>query len=182
MSYKILQNIEIDVLDPKSIDRAINEIKRIKKALQESMEQLVRDLAMTEGVTIARTQIAAMDAAETGELMNSVYGEYRDGIGYVCAMANNGLGQNYAVYVEFGTGPVGYSNQHAMVKNIGWEYDVGEHIYNDPERGRGWWFYSRHDHQWKFTHGQPARPFMYNTLEILREVASERGKQILFQM
>ena len=182
MSYKILRNIEIDIMDPRSIDRAIAEIQHLKQSLQEAMDQLVRDLAMTEGVTIARTQIAAMDAVDTGMLMNSVYGEYRDGIGYVCAMANNGLGQNYAVYVEFGTGPVGQASPHELAGEIGWEYDVGETIYDDPERGRGWWFYSRHDHQWKFTQGQPARPFMYNTLEILREVASERGKQMLFQM
>ena len=183
MSYKILRNIEIDPLDPRSISQAIREVRHVKESLQKAMAALVEQLAMTDGVQIARTQIASMDAVDTGLLEHSVFGEYSQGIGYVCALADNGEGQNYAVYVEFGTGFEGNNSQHPLADQTGWAYAVGETIGphpKHPEWGYGWW-YPGDDGRAHWTRGQPARPFMYNTLEMLREMASERAKDLLFQ-
>ena len=124
-----------------------------------------------------------MDAVDTGELYHGIYGEFRDGIGYVCALADNGEGKNYAVYVEFGTGYVGKGSSHPLASEVGWAYAIGETIHEDPRHptwGPGWW-YPGDDGKAHWTSGQPARPFMYNTLTVLMDMASERAKEILFQ-
>lgn len=67
------------------------------------------------------------------------------------------VGQEYAVYVEYGTGIVGKENkQHPTAGEDGWIYDVKNHKYKG-------WIYKGSDSKTHWTAGQPSRPFMYNT-------------------
>jgi len=165
-------------LDRQSIDRAIRELQECKKQLQTALSDLAKQLT-EQGVQIAKMQIASMDAVDTGALEHSVHGAYnaQDHVGYISA----GEGLTYAFYVEYGTGPVGEENQHPEPEKVGWEYNVGETIGinpRHPEWGEGWW-YPGDDGKAHWTSGQPARPFMYNTLVWLEEAAEALGRKIL---
>ena len=156
MGYKTWRSIEM-TLDPKSVKQAIKEIEECKKQLTAALSDLAKQLT-EQGAQIAKMQIASMEAVDTGELEHSVRGQYnaKEHIGYIRA----GEGITYAFYVEYGTGPVGESNQHP-----------------EPEWGEGWW-YPGDDGRAHWTAGQPARPFMYNTFVWLEEAARALGRNI----
>ena len=175
MSHKTIASINM-TLDAKSIDNAIREIRHIQKQLVEAMNDLIQKLA-DEGVKEAKAQVAAMDAVDTGELERSIYGYYdpESRIGYVIA------GAAHAFYVEYGTGPVGEDNPHPEAAEAGWDYNIGPTIHQNeqhPEWGVGWW-YPGDDGKPHWTQGQPARPFMYNTMVWLEEAAQALGRTIL---
>ena len=71
MSYKILKSIDMD-LSVSSINRAIREIRQFQEDLKQSMNQLVQML-MEEGVSIAKMQVASLEAFYTGELEQSIH-------------------------------------------------------------------------------------------------------------
>lgn len=76
---------------------------------------------------------------------------------------------DYAIFVEYGTGVVGESNPHPQPSRNGWVYDINEH------GDSGWWYPSRESDpnptrtmtksgDWiAWTSGMPSRPFMYDT-------------------
>lgn len=173
MSHKTIASINM-TLDAKSIDNAIREIRHIQEQLVEAMNDLIQKLA-DEGVKEAKAQVAAMDAVDTGELERSIYGYYdpESRIGYVIA------GAPHAFYVEYGTGIIGAIEQHPEASEAGWEYMVGEHITIGPGGHIGWWYKSDKDGKLHWTRGQPARPFMYNTMVWLEEAAQALGRTIL---
>lgn len=183
MSYKTWRTIEM-TLDPRSIDRAIREIRECQKQLTDAMTALIRDLSQ-QGAQIAKMQVASFEAVDSGELEHSIYGYYdpESRIGYVIA------GAAHAFYVEYGTGPAGEASPHPEAAEAGWQYMVGEHLEYGPG-GLGWWYHKGSNdvfgdpelsdgQGWHWTHGQPSRPFMYNTLVWLEEAAEALGRTIL---
>lgn len=178
MSHKTIASIEM-TLDKKSINNAIREIRHIQQQIVQAMNDLIQKL-VEEGVKEAKAQVVAMDAVETGALEGSIYGYYDSGsrIGYIIA------GSPYAFYVEYGTGPVGSASPHPEAAQAGWQYAVGEHIKQGPG-GLGWWYDKSSDGtmsgdgNYHWTHGQPSRPFMYNTMIWLEEAAETLGRTLL---
>lgn len=178
MSHKTIASIEM-TLDRQSINNAIRQIRHIQEQITEAMNDLIRRLA-EEGVKEAKAQVVAMDAVDTGELEGSIYGYFdpESRIGYVIA------GAPYAFYVEYGTGPVGEANPHPEAAQAGWQYAIGEHIKQGPG-GLGWWYdkssngVTGGEGNYRWTHGQPARPFMYNTMVWLEEAAEKFGRTLL---
>lgn len=87
---------------------------------------------------------------------------YEDGISLT-------VGQDYAIYVEYGTGLAGSKNPHP--KPEGWQYMIGE----QSSLGGGWWYpttlndpnpikWNSNKGLYAWTHeGLPSRPFMYKT-------------------
>lgn len=181
MSHKTWRTIEM-TLTRQSIDRAIKEIRECQRQLTEAMAALVQELA-DQGAQVAKMQVASFDAVDSGELEHSIYGYYDPDsrIGYVIA------GAAHAFYVEYGTGIIGTLEPHPEAAEAGWQYMVGEHIKVGPGGHIGWWydkstdgddvFSGNGDYHW--TRGQPARPFMYNTLVWLEEAAEALGRKIL---
>lgn len=164
MSVKTIGSIEM-TLDPGSIQKAITEVRHIQEQLVLAMNELIEKLAL-EGAQIARAEVVAMDAVDTGELERSIYGYFDSGsrIGYVIA------GAPHAFYVEYGTGIYG---DHPEAKAVGWSYDPKGH-------GEGGWFYlSDRDGKVHWTRGMVSRPFMYSTLAWLEEAAQSLGMSIL---
>lgn len=176
MSSKILKTINM-TLDPKSIAKAIKEVRKF----QDDLKRMCMDLAdklTAEGAEIAKMQVVSLDAVMTAELEHSIRGVYyRD---KHCGIIFTDI--PYAVYVEFGTGIVGESSPHELAgeSGISWEYDKNGHglkgwWYPAPW---GWWIptegkYAGEPMAW--TQGMPARPFMYNTLRWLEEAAEREG-------
>lgn len=79
------------------------------------------------------------------------------------------VNNDYAVFVEYGTGIVGDSFQHPKANEYGWIYDINSH-------GESGWYYPTTEsdpnpYKWvspqgglyAWTRGMPSRPFMYQT-------------------
>ena len=163
-------------LTARSISKAIQEVYECRDQLIEAVEQLIRQLT-EQGTQIAKIQVASMEAVDTDELEQSIYGYYdpQSRIGYVIA------GAAHAFYVEYGTGPIGEASPHPEPDRVGWEYNIGPTIHlneKHPEWGVGW-YYPGDDGKWHWTQGQPSRPFMYNTFVWLEEAAESLGRNIL---
>lgn len=172
MSNKVLKSISMD-LSTKSISLAVMEIKEFQRQLRETCRGLVEALK-DEGIQIAKMQVASMEAVYTGQLEQSILGEYdpvtRTGYVFVDKSCP------YAIYVEYGTGVVGESNPHPTAKQNGWEYDR-------KHRGeKGWVYKSDKDGKLYWTQGYISRPFMLNTLSWLEEAAPKRMSEMLSQM
>lgn len=181
MSHKTWRTISFS-LTKSDINRAIREIRACKAQLTEAMNALIRELA-EQGAQIAKMQVASFDAVDTGELEGSIYGYFdpESRIGYVIA------GAAHAFYVEYGTGVVGANSPHPEAAEAGWEYAIGPTIHQTKDGRIGWFYDASTDGdyvvsgsgQWRFTEGQPSRPFMYNTLVWLEEAAEALGRRIL---
>lgn len=179
---KILKHIDIE-LTPSSLNRAIREIRDFQSQLTQSMNDLMSKL-VEEGIKVAKMQIVSMDAVDTGALEGSISGYFdpQTRIGYVYS------GSMYAIYVEYGTGVVGAANPHPALETAdGWQYASGEHIKEGPG-GLGWWYDKTSDGVmggtggYRWTRGQPSRPFMFNTLQWLEEAAETIASTVWNQM
>lgn len=153
-------------LTPSDIDRAIREVQRFESDFLKKCDEVIRELKDL-GVTTAITQITAYGAIDTGELVDSIKGYYnsetRTGIVYA--------GAGYAAFVEYGTGVVGESSPHPASVLL-WKYDIHNHGV------AGWVYVSDRDGKRHWTMGQPSRPFMYRTMEILARRAPDIAERI----
>jgi len=153
-------------LTSRSIEEAIREVKQYKQQLDEQVKALIRAL-VDKGVEIAKVQVRELGAVYTGQLEASITGFFDEetGVGIIRTDCP------YAVYVEFGTGVVGQRNPHPEPIE-GWKYDVNEH------GDAGWWYFNERDQKWHWTKGMESRPFMYNTLQILKVEAEKGGFRV----
>ena len=147
-------------LSASGIRQAIKELETYKLEIQRKTSLLVSKLA-EEGFRLVTLNLG--DIHFTGDLQNSVSTE----VGPNRAIIQ--VSSEYAIYVEFGTGPKGLVNQHPD-NQIGYRYNVGKTIgfyYINGKLTEGW-FYPGDDGIWHFTEGMPSRPFMYNSAQTLR--------------
>lgn len=153
-------------LTSRSIEEAIREVKQYKQQLDERTKALIRAL-VDKGVEIAKVQVRELGAVYTGQLEASITGFFDEetGVGIIRTDCP------YAVYVEFGTGVVGQRNPHPEPIE-GWEYDINKH------GDAGWWYFNERDQKWHWTKGMESRPFMYNTLQILKAEAEKGGFRV----
>lgn len=152
-------------LSVKDIDKAIQEVQKIKIELKVKINLLIEAL-VEAGVEIAKVQVRELDAIYTGELEESITGFFNpeDGVGIIRTDCP------YAVYVEFGTGVVGKNNPHPAPE--AWRYDVNEH------GDKGWWYFNERDGKWHWTKGMMSRPFMYNTVQELERQVKQIAKEV----
>lgn len=184
MSHKILKTIDMS-LDKASINRAIREIKMFRKQLQDSMNELIQQL-MEEGVGIAKMQVASLEAFDTGNLEGSIHkGEFIPawGVGWIVTDCP------YAVFVEYGTGIVGAGSPHPGISDGDWTNPVVSrngktyNNYDSQDHGaEGWVYKSDKDGKYHWTAGYISRPFMYNTLRWLEEIAPDKASELFSQM
>ena len=152
-------------LDPGSLERAAQEVKKYAMELDEKVEALIRKLA-ERGAMVAKVQLAALDAVYTGELLSSIEGVYseKDNVGIVRA------GAPYAIFVEYGTGVIGAGSPHP--KPDGWQYDANGH------GDEGWVYLNERDGKYHWTRGYQSRPFMYNTARELERECVNIAKEV----
>lgn len=154
-------------LSTDSVKRAIDELKAYKKWTQGKCDELALELAK-RGTFLIRMKIAEYDAIDTGALISAVsYPEQVEpGVYRISLRVDNGIGDNYALFVEYGTGPIGAISPHPDAGEDGWNYDVGPKIF-DTKDGRRGWIYPDRNGEFHFTEGQPARPFWHDAAEEL---------------
>lgn len=166
---RTLKTIHVDLFSNAGLKKAIAEVASFEKELIDGMNALCETL-LDEGVSVAKMQIMEMPAVDTGELMGSIERgafDKKSGFGIIKATAY------YAIFVEYGTGIRGAMNPHPEAGEAGWDYDVNGH--GDD----GWYYKAWSDFKFHWTKGMPARPFMYNTLMTLKDMAEQDGMRII---
>lgn len=162
-----MRNIQVNILDPQGVDRAIKEINKYKKEVENKTVALVQRLTDL-GANIVRAKIVEMGAYATGELLSGVDGYFSPALnaGFVRVTSD------HVAFVEFGTGVVGQQNPHKNKEYLSlasWGYATGSKIFTTKD-GKVGWIYPTDDGGFRFTEGMPSRPFMYETaLELERQ-------------
>lgn len=114
--------INIDLLDLRTVDKAIKQIeeyhKRVQKLIPEFLKrcaEAVRDLANR------RLEGIGYDSELVSQIKNSWSIKDDDGIVTLVNLHDK------AVYIEFGTGIMGETNSHEQASEAGYRYDVKNH-------------------------------------------------------
>lgn len=165
-------------LSTRSVQRAMDELKAYKKWTQEKCDELAFELAK-RGTFLIRMKIAEYDAIDTGAMIEAVSFPERIGPGQyrISLRVDNGRGDNYALFVEYGTGRPGANSPHPEAGDAGWQYAIGEKIFTTKD-GRVGWIYPTKDGSYRFTEGQPARPFWHDAAKELPNYIYEVTKKV----
>lgn len=162
-----MKNIQVNIFDPKSIDKAIKELNAYKKEVETKTRELAQRLTDL-GADIVRMKIVEMGAYYSGDLLSGVEGYYSPALnaGFIRVTSD------HVAFVEFGTGIVGQQNPHTngeYLSKASWGYATGSKIFTTKD-GRVGWIYPTDDGGFRFTEGMESRPFMYETaLELERQ-------------
>lgn len=130
-------------LSIKSLEDMIKNVKNYKEKLNSSLYDINSAIA-EEALSRAKSYVKI----DTGNLSNSIQKEVTKE--YARVYTN----EEYAKYVEFGTGVVGKDNSHPKAAEKGWRYDVNSH----GEKG---WVYTKNGEDFYWTKGQKAQKFMW---------------------
>ena len=162
-----MKNIQVNIFDPKSVEKAIKELNAYKKEVETKTRELAQRLTDL-GADIVRMKIVEMGAYYSGDLLSGVEG-------YFSPTLNAGfirVTSDHVAFVEFGTGVVGQQNPHTngeYLSKASWGYATGSKIFTTKD-GRVGWIYPTDDGGFRFTEGMESRPFMYETaLELERQ-------------
>lgn len=172
-------------LSVKSVRDAMKALEDYKTGLADKCNLLSEKLA-EKGVEIAKGEIVSLDAVFTSELLESIHSEER-GSGVWAVIA----GTAYAAFVEFGTGQVGLSSPYPydFPDGVSWAYNTGKtirqamqdiviHGSTFVQAGEYYWSYIGKDGKLHITKGMPARPYMYNTANELRDLIIETAREV----
>lgn len=156
-------------LNKESIQEVIDELNQYKAGVELVCKEIAAVVGEL-GVEIAQAKLVQLGAHDTGELANSIHYVIDESSGmarvYIRADAK------YAMYVEFGTGIMGELNdKHPMHSDVGWEHDVNDHGFEG-------WVYKGADGKTHRTWGQPARPFLYETVKELEQSIPEIVRKV----
>ena len=170
-----MRNIQVNILDPKSIDKAIKELNAYKKEVEDKTVELVKRL-ITNGVAIARVKLVEYGAYYSGELYDSIDGYYNASTHTGFVRVTN----DHAAFIEFGTGPQGSASPHPTIpmnyKSEGWFTKADgkpmDAIY-------GWKPYAlKNGDIVYYTEGQTSKPFMYSTAKQLEQDYLRVAKEV----
>ena len=150
-----------------SIEGAIKKVKAYQKRV-ETLENRVVKRLVKDGVEQAQ-ELVPLD---TGALMSSISGKSNGNVGEVRTDCE------YAAFVEFGTGVIGAAASYPGPLPTAYQYMGGKHHVTTKD-GRDGWFYPLDDGSWRFTQGQPTKPFMYDTAQLLAGAAPDVVKEEL---
>jgi hypothetical protein len=133
-------------------------------------------------VEVAKEILKGNGDVDTGQLLNSITsfverkGDTVDGQ----AVATAG----HSIYVEMGTGPVGQAN-HQGVAPVPVTYRTAgttRTLKNGKTYTlRGWVYYDKKTGQYRYTEGQPARPYMYPAYKVTRELIVNDAREAVQQ-
>ena len=154
---------------------AIRRVNEYKKEVEDKAIKLLDELSKM-GVDIAKAKLVEMGAVLTGELSQSIHAYYSPSLNAAYVAVTN----KHAVYVEFGTGPIGAGNPHPSG--------------NGQYTNEGWW--TRADgkemsllYGWQplilsngdviyYTEGQVAKPFLYQTAKQLENEIERVAREV----
>lgn len=158
-------NIKVE-LGEEGIQKLINNYEEYIRALELAQEDILKALSeymLSKIKENIRNTTGLTGYSPTGNLENSFTYEIisKD-------MAKVYTENEYARFVEFGTGVVGSSNTHTQ-SDSSWTY-----------RDNGWW-YQDTDGNWWFTQGEVAHEFFQNAYEDLKSNANSIIRRVLIE-
>lgn len=136
------------------LDKLAGMDETVRKAMRRQIES-VRAVA----VRLAPTYAGPWKFVPRGELRNSIHTKVDIEPGKVIGTCYTN--EQYAAYVEFGTGPVGASNHSGVSPEVAVSYRTDGWVWQDPEGG------------FHHTEGMPAQPFMYPALKSMERRVTE---------
>lgn len=139
------------------LQEAFDVLARNLTSLDKNAEQFIKRM-VEQGVEYAKDR-APID---TGDLREGIYGTCKGAEGIIYSTSD------HAAFVEFGTGVVGDGTYPG--DNQGYAYNVPSE-YKD-ETG-GWWWNGN------YTHGYPANPYMFDTMQYLKSIAVKTAKETM---
>ena len=108
--------------------------------------------AMNKATQLVHGQAKALAPADTGQLRGSIHMQVKNtGKELQGRVYTN---EEYASYVEFGTGITGNGTYPYTVKGLTLKY-----------KNKGWAYYDEDKNEWIYTKGQKAQPYMYPSLK-----------------
>ena len=157
---------EIDLDDFKKFENIFDKLGyEIEQAVKDGMVDLARQAENRLKENLNRFGLGSSKLASSARV------EMVDDLSFRMVVdATSTEGQEYAMYVEFGTGVVGAEVPHPNT-NFGdgtfsnWTYDSAGH------GEYGWSYYK--NNKWNWTLGQQARPFMYLTWLWIRQAGTQ---------
>lgn len=161
-------------LDPKSIEKAIQELQDYKAEIERRVKLLV-ELLTNQGAELARAKLIEYGAYNYGDLYNSIEGVITEEIGIIR------VSSEYALFIEFGTGPIGAKNPHPSGEGVTYK---SEPWYTKAdgkpmELWYGWDPIELEDGTIIYkTYGQKSKPFMWETAQELRANLLEFAKEV----
>lgn len=161
-------------LDPHSIEKAIQELQEYKAEIERRVELLVKTLT-EQGAELARAKLLEYGAYHLGDLYSSIEGVITEDYGVIR------VNSEYALFIEFGTGPIGAKNSHPSGEGVTYK---NEPWYTKAD-GKpmdlwyGWDPIELEDGTIIYkTYGQKSKPFMWETAQQLRENLEQTAKEI----
>lgn len=145
-------DLDVDLWDIDSIDRAIAQVEDVKVTLSDNMINAKLHAFVERCVEIIKDNIDAMGIVDTGNLRDSVIGFYNPKLGAGVIEVRS----RYGIFVEYGTG----------VNNIG-TFTMGtpHDGYETGGTGKSQWAFPNREGVWRMTSGQASRPFFHVSLE-----------------
>lgn len=144
-----------------NIDFKIDGIEGVSAALEDMPEAIEAAIAkaVLQGAEVVRDAAKSLAPHTTGELIKSIIvdGPISSGNTIFAEVAATA---EHAAYIEFGTGPKGAAAAPAFAAEEGVEYRTGGWVY--PVDGG-----------FRYTTGQPARPYMHPAYEANKEAVKE---------
>lgn len=181
-----MKDYTFDVFDTVSLNVLINNLKELNNKLKHFNTYII-DKFLSYGLEVARENVEKLGIVDTGRLKSciSVRKRGNQNVGYIYVFVPDDDGNNYATYVEFGTGFIGKGNSHPKSSELNYKYDINNH-------GQAGWFYpTKKDGEQLnsfetstgdrlvWTQGQTSKPFMYNTAVTLQENVVRLVKETL---
>lgn len=129
--------------------------RELQKALQKYGDSIIDEVKriVSETAYLIQANARALAAEDSGDLKKSIEVEIKDG-GFTAVVT---VGQNYAVWIEFGTG-----------------------IYSTKGTGRKdpWVYYSDKLNRFVFTRGMPAQPFWFPAVDAGKRYYKKEMKKL----
>lgn len=154
------RTITLSVFDPASIRKAQEQVEYERQRLHDAMVQAIHEI-----VNLAYARMVSLVPRVFEGLANSITVDFDDEalIGRII------VGEQYGLYVEYGTGVVGAGSPHPLAAEDNYGYDVNGH------GEKGWNFYARSltgaGYQYYHTKGQPPAMYIYGTMKYIEEIA-----------
>lgn len=149
------------------IDVDVVGLDSVIAALEGAVGDLIPAAArgLEQGLDVVAREAKKNCPVDTGELRNSIRAQVDEYATFVTGEV--GSHKDYAVYVEMGTGPVG-KESGGNGSGVPVSYSTGEYVAQRKlKNGKivrfvtdGWFFPTRGG-GYRFTRGQPARPFLW---------------------
>lgn len=151
--------INLNVLDPQSIQNAINELNQYKSEFQMKVI-LLRNRLTNIGIDTIRNTMQSVPAKERGTYdVEAVYDTQENLVGAVINLSGDKvLFIEFSAGITYGTPPGGYPIQNAVTSQYGYgTYNPSSDNATNPD---GWYYYDENG-QLKHTYGNRAYMPMY---------------------